>query len=107
MKHLVYQMMQNTRPHKLEEKMHKKPLMITILAISFISVILLGWAIFESSNDGVFFTLIAVLYFIFGIANFLFFMTNYREKKGYAAVYFLVAVSFWGLSIFNLSVYVF
>ncbi|MGN7401730.1 hypothetical protein ACTHO0_17910 [Cytobacillus praedii] len=84
--------------------MPRRQLLITISVLLIIIVFILAWAIFEKNDQKFFFTLFGINLIIIGVINFLFSVTHYKEKKkGAAGVYFIIALSFWVLSLVNLS----
>jgi Na+/melibiose symporter-like transporter len=67
-------------------------------------VFIFAWAIFEKNDQNSFFTLFGINFIIIGAINILFCVTHYKEKKKRAAsVYFIIALSFWVLSIVYFS----
>ena len=80
--------------------MPRKQLLITNSALLIIIVFIFAWAFLKKTELSSFFTLFAINFIIIGVINFLFCITHYKEmKKRLAGVYFIIALSFWLLSL--------
>ena len=82
--------------------MPRRQLLITNLVLLIIIVFIFVWAIFERNEQNSFFTLFGINFIIIGVIYFLYCIMHYKEKKKIlASVYFIIALSFWVLSVVN------
>ncbi len=82
--------------------MPRRQLLITNLVLLILIVSILVWGFFERNDS--FFTLFGISFIIIGVINFLFCVTHFKEKKKrVACVYFIIALSFWLLSLVYFS----
>ena len=78
--------------------MARRQFLITNLALLIMIVFIFAWAIFEKNELS--FTLFGINFIIIGLINLLFSVKYYKEtKRRLAGVYFIIALSFWLLSL--------